>query len=126
MSWWRRPGGGDDDGGNDDDDDSQPLQTWPGFIAELAPRAMNDLLAMRESNAKTAIISVLRGDDPNSVIKDMNVSIEALADPQRGWSVLRVGGISIFYKPLTTGQARDLDHLADILVARIGKLDELE
>ena len=112
------PRGPDDDDG-DDDNAAQPPGGWPRFAAELAPQAESDLLATKESTTKAAIIRVLDGCDPAQVMADLGVSIEPLSDSTGGWSLLRVGGWVIFYKPLTRAECAQLGRNNDILVARI-------
>jgi hypothetical protein len=119
----RRPRRRDDDDG-DDDNAAEPPGGWSRFAAELAPQAVSDLLAMDESRTKAAIIRLLEGCDPVEVMADLAVSIQPLPDSIGGWSVLRVSGWVIPYKPLTRAQCTQLGRNADILVSRIVPIAE--
>lgn len=117
----RRPWHHEDDVDDEEDDNNaaEPPGGWPRYLAEIAPQAVSDLLAMEETKTKTAIIRILDSCDPEQVIADLEVSIQPLPDSIGGWSVLRVGGWVIFYKPLTRAECQELGRNADILVARI-------
>jgi hypothetical protein len=96
--------------------------------AQLDPEAESDILAIERSPTRALILSLLAGDDEPG--PDEEGRAELLTDPAGGWSVCRVGGYLIFFKPLTEAQRLDrgcqTPHggLAECLVAAVVQKDD--
>lgn len=110
--------------GNDDEPDDDPG-------AELYADAENALYRMPRGTTKTAIKKLLLGQNVDVDDEDERVELDDLLDRWHGWSLYRVNGYVLLYKPFTDEQREELGRsrhhpggLARSLVADIITLDE--
>lgn len=101
--------------------------------AKLYAAAYEALLGMEPGPTKEAIKALLRGRWPIfSPDEEVDEALDVMLDPRGGWSVYRVYGWVILYKPLTDEQLEALGRrlrprapaLRDTLIAKIIPLDE--